>query len=450
MKRPIRALCALALALLLLGGLTPIARAVDTRSGESVVIGAGEVIDDDLMLFASNVVFNGTVNGNLIAFGTRVEINGTVNGNVMAAGQAVTLNGAVRDSVYVAGQSLMMGSKAAIGRNASVGGFGLQVDAGSAIARDLQFGGYQALLNGTIGRDLRFAGGALELCGKVGRDIVADVGEPGAANTPPVYMGPYMPTMVNPGLRIAPTAVIGGKLAYSSPVEQAGAIMSAPTGGVSFRLQPRAADRPQAAPDTRANYIWGRARELMTLLVLALLAAWLAPTVLAKASEQAQARPLQAAGWGLVMLIGGFMLAIFAGIALIVVGIVAASLTFGGLANPVFGTGFMILGLAFSLFLMLIAFGSKLVCAHLIGRVVLRPFNLPLAAHRLWPLLVGVVTYVLLASIPLLDVAVSIIVTLVGLGAMWYVYKDRRNLLTPTPQAAAPLAMPGTPKPVMG
>lgn len=449
MKGPIKALCAIAIALLLLGGLTPVARAVESRTGDNVVIGAGEVIDDDLMLFANSVVFNGTVNGNLIAAGTRVEINGTVNGTVMAAGQSLALNGAVRDSVYLAGQSVSMGAKAAIGRNASIGAFGLQADAGSAIARDLLFGGYQALLNGTVGRDVRFGGAALDVNGNVGRNVVADVSEPGTAAAP-VYMGPYMPAATSPGLRIAPSAVIGGKLTYSSSVEQAGAIKSTPAGGVAFQYQPSTSNQPQQAQDATANFLWGRGRELLTLLLLALLTAWLAPLLLAKASAQAQSRPVQAAGWGLVMLIGGFVLALVAGIVLIIAGIVAGWLTLGGLVNPVFGTGFMSLGLAFSLFLMLIAFGSKLVCGHAIGQLLLRPFNRPLAEHRLWPLLLGVVVYVVVASIPLLDVLASMVVTLVGLGAMWYVWKDRRNLLAPAPQAAPPPAVPGTPTPVMG
>jgi len=45
------------------------ARAFDGRSGEKVVIEAGEVIEDDLYVTANEFVLDGTVKGDLIAFG---------------------------------------------------------------------------------------------------------------------------------------------------------------------------------------------------------------------------------------------------------------------------------------------------------------------------------------------------------------------------------------------
>jgi len=39
--------------------------AADLRSGDTVTIGSGEVIDDDLYIAAANTIIDGTVNGDI-------------------------------------------------------------------------------------------------------------------------------------------------------------------------------------------------------------------------------------------------------------------------------------------------------------------------------------------------------------------------------------------------
>jgi hypothetical protein len=447
MKHPVRFIVAIALALLLLGGLTPAARAFDIRTNDNIVIGTNEVIDDDLLIAGNSALVNGTVNGNLISSSSRLEINGVVNGTVLAAGQNLIINGTVRDSVYAAGASLVLGAKSSVGRNVAFGGFGVQTDSGSVVGRDLLVGGYQLVFNGQVARDLRFGGGALELNGKVGRDVRADVSSPDSANTPTyVTQWSFMPTPIPAGLRISSGATIGGRLSYTSPVDQSRSIAMSPQGGVQFQMT---AEPGRRVPGV-ADFIWGRTQELLSLLVLGVLAAWLIPQWLSHASANAQSRPLQSFGWGLVWLIGGFLLAIGVGIAIIVLGVIVGAVTLGGLSNPFFGLAFTLLALAFGVFLLMIAFGAKLVCAHLIGRLMLRPFNVPLSEHRLAPLMLGIVVYVLVASIPWVDSAIVLVVTLVGLGAIWYTFRSKggvmpASLVTPP----APL-IPSTPRPMMG
>ena len=63
--------------------------AVETRSGDSVVIGPDEVVDDDLYVTANNVVIDGTIRGDLVAFGQSITVDGTVEGDLIAAGRSV-------------------------------------------------------------------------------------------------------------------------------------------------------------------------------------------------------------------------------------------------------------------------------------------------------------------------------------------------------------------------
>jgi len=98
MKRTSKVLTGLALiALLTLTIATP-ARAFDARTGEDVVIAAGEVIEDDLYVSAATFTLDGTVKGDLAV-----------------AAQTITINGAVMDDVRIAGATLFVGEGASIG-----------------------------------------------------------------------------------------------------------------------------------------------------------------------------------------------------------------------------------------------------------------------------------------------------------------------------------------------
>jgi hypothetical protein len=341
----------------------------------------------------------------------------------------------------------VLGGKASVGRNVAFAGFGAQADAGSKVGRDLVAAAYQLVLNGEVTRDLRFGGGAMELNGKVGRDVVTEIEAPGTANTPPfVPSFGNMPAPIPAGLRVAPSAVIGGKMKYTSPVNQSNTIRSAPTGGVVFEQRIPESTGARREP-TAMDFVWGRVQEFMSLLLLGLLAAWIAPQWLSRASAALQARPLNSAAWGLAWLIGGFVLAVGIAIAIILVAIVIGAISLGGLTAPFVGLSFSGLALAFGVFLLAVAFGAKLVCAHLFGRVIVHAVNPAMADHRYVPLLLGIVVYVLIASIPFVDWLVVLAVTIVGLGAIWNML--RGGGAAPAALAAPPPVVPSMPRPVM-
>lgn len=430
---------AIGMALALAGGLAGSAlalneaegAAVEIRGGDTVTIAKEEVVDDDLFISAGSVVVDGTVNGDLFVTGGQAEINGVVNGSLAFGGQSLTLNGQVAGSVYAGGASVTLGPQASVGRNVYFGGFSLEAESGSVIGRDVLMGGYQALLGGEVGRDVRAGLGALQLEGTVGGDVAVDVGEPGGdGQAPPsFFVFPGMPAAVAPGMRIGPEASIGGKLTYTSPVVQAEAIQSLPAGGVVYQT-PRPGERPEADGGSIVirvgRWVWARARELITLLVLGALAVWKLPTLLNSVIEQARTRPLPAAGWGLLAVIVGYVGAGVLALVTVLLALAFGVIALGGLAGSVFGVGFSSLGLAFTIFSLLVSYGSKLVIAFLVGRLVLQRLAPQSADHKVWPLLTGVALYVLIRSIPLLGWLVGVAATLVGLGAMWLMFRGWR------------------------
>ena len=140
--------------------------ATDFRGGDRIVIGAEEVIDDDLFVAGDSVELNGTVKGDLFAVGREVIINGDVEGSIFLAGQNLEANGEA-GSLYSAGYSLSLGPEAELARNLHFNGFSLTTEAGSSMGRSLYANGYQVILNGDVANDVVTNSGALEINGTV-------------------------------------------------------------------------------------------------------------------------------------------------------------------------------------------------------------------------------------------------------------------------------------------
>ncbi|MBN2550081.1 MAG: polymer-forming cytoskeletal protein [Anaerolineales bacterium] len=433
------------LTLLLALTLTGAASAVEfTHDGN---VPAGTTIDDDLFISADKItvdgtvngdlflnsnqaVVNGTVNGNLIVNSALLTINGVVNGSLIYAGQSAQIQGEINGTMYSAGASVHLLAGSHIQRNLFFAGMSLQTDPESVIGRDLATTGYQLIHKGLIGRDAAVEMSAVEIEGSVGRNVTAIVDEPETTTEPNFFLlffeGTDAPPIILPGLRVQASAQIGGKLTYTSPIEQSSAILSAPGGGIEFtQKQPQVGKTQVSLQKQTSLWFLARVRELITLLILGSLVVLFAPGALRQASKQLGERPLHSFGWGFVCLIGGLAIALVSVFIILIVGILLTVVSLGALSQAVFGMGFSGLGFAFAAFMLLVNQGSKLVVAYMVGKWLLARFSPAYAEHRWWPLIVGVVIYVMLAGIPIAGWLVSLVAILSGLGAIWLLYYHR-------------------------
>lgn len=414
-----------------------------TSTGQAVefvdgnTIEAGEVINDDVFISGETVVIAGTVNGDLFAAGANVLVNGVVNGSLFVGAQSASINGSVSGSLYFAGSSLDLDSETQIGRNLYFAGFALQTQPGSSIGRDLLLGGYQAILAGVVGRDLQAGAVALELNGKVEGDVNVAVGKTGTINVGPLFLPPGAPAMVNPGLRIGEDAQIGGKLTYTSQEEQSGAILSIPGAGVVYQTPiPSEGVQGGRTPKTDielriGRWILARMREFVTLLVLGGLAIWLLPVMLGRWSERLAREPLPAAAWGLISVLLGYAGAVVLGLLIFSLGLILGVITLGGLARSIFGVGLSGLGLVFAVFTFLVSYGSKLIVAFLVGTIVIRQIAPQALGKPIWSMLVGILIYIFLRSIPLVGWIFGLLATLLGFGAIFLVLRDNFPMRVP-------------------
>jgi hypothetical protein len=451
---PFRMLLVFGLVLTLAAAGVQTARAMEIDNDGQV--GADEIVNDDLFLtdenvtmagtvngtliaMGSNVVVSGTVNGDLIAFGSTVTVTGTVKGNVFTAGGDVQVDGPVENSLFFGGNALSLGPQSVIGNNLYAAGFSVELQSGARIVRDASVGSYQVLLGGEVGRDVRAGVGAFELTGKVGRNVIIEVGDPGEDSQDFEFLGTlpfgHVRRILPAGLHIESAAVIGGRLEYSSGVDQTAGIHATPEGGVEYRYRPpQEHTRGRTVTESRfrkadvvgmvSGYIFNVIRSFLTLVLLGALAVWLIPSLLTRTAGVLRAQPLPALGWGFLVLVVGLIALAIAAMGVLMLGIAIGVVTLFGLMAAIFGIGFSAVGLSGAVFVAVAQYGSKLVVALLLGDWILRLFRKDYSASAFWPLLLGITLLVLVEAVPILGWMTGVFVICFGFGAIWLVFRD--------------------------
>lgn len=402
---------------------------------EDGLVGKDEIIDDDLFIAAEIVTIDGTVNGDVFAGGGAVIINGIINGSLFTGAQTIILDGEINGSVYGGSSTLTLKESSTIARNLYYGGFNLNAEPGSSIQRDLLVGAYQVLLSGDVGRDVRAGAGALEINGSIGGDVLAEVGSPDEDQMPPFWGSPPgVDTIVPMGLRVSQDAEIMGKLHYKSAQNMDESILIHPGAGVEYEFIPPESDQTEIGNGRRVGtaavvgrWIFKQAQAFATLLLLGGLAVWLLPDLLRKTGARVEKETLSAAGWGLVTILIVYSGAVLAAGLVLSGAVFFGVITLGGLAKTILAVGFSSLGLSLAIFGLLVTYLSKLVVCFITGKLILEK-TAPEAAETLaWPLVLGIIIYILLRAVPFFGWWVGILVTLVGTGAVWLVLRDSQK-----------------------
>ena len=127
------------------------------RSGDQVVVPAGETIEGDLYASGGLVRVEGRVEGDLLAAAGQVQVAGRVTGDVMAAGGSIDISGRVGGDVRAAGGQLTISG---------------------SVTEDLFAAGGQVTLasSGEVGEDLVFGTGQMTLDGAVAGDVLGSAG----------------------------------------------------------------------------------------------------------------------------------------------------------------------------------------------------------------------------------------------------------------------------------
>lgn len=378
-------------------GLTQNALAQGIDYGSEVP--SGETVENDIILTGDTITLDGTVVGDVIAVGSNVIVNGTVEGSLITLGRFLTINGQVNGTTYALGRELTLDESANLDRNLYFLGFNLETLEGSQIGRDLLALTLGALMNGEVGGDVRAISGVniiKVISEMVGREIS--------------------------GLPIQSPGKLVDLENQQYQVKYAGVFpLAKHLAGISLQ---------SGAIDSQRLGEWAleRGRELVTLFVFGLLGIWLFPRQINRAVEVFHAKWLRSLGIGLLAIVVFFNVIIvtFMMAALIIaVGYGLGAITFWDLAWVVWGVGLACLGLAFALIWLFVIYGTKIIVAYVVGRLLLDRLAPKATRYKVVPLLLGLILYVILHGIPILGWVVAILATAIGLGISWLVWRNR-------------------------
>jgi hypothetical protein len=393
------------------------ASAAEIITGDpNVVIEEGEVIEDDLFVSGALVEMNGTVRGDLFMTGQELVLNGEVEGTVFFGGQIIRVNGEVDGSVFAGGYVMTLGPEANIERSLYFGGFSLELEEGSYIARSLYTGNYQTILDGQVERDVTAGAGAFELSGTVGGDVKVDLGEIEEDTDPTemMWMG-FVPggvRVVPPGFRQADDADVGGEVSYTVrkvKVEGLEVTPPEPERVVRFVI---------------AGWLRQRIGEFLALLIVGALLLRFFPALLLRSGAYLQDRPLPSAGYGCLATLA-FIIGVPLALGLVFLAAILGGLvTLGSLFSDVLGLGGATIGLVIAAFMITVSLLTKAVVSFLVGKKILDQLTKG-AREGYWydvgALAIGLLIYEILRAIPLgFGWLVGVIVTLVGLGAIYF------------------------------
>jgi cytoskeletal protein CcmA (bactofilin family) len=392
MKHPNRLLISAAASIAVLAILTGVALAKGAlseklRTGNTVTIAAGETVSNDLYAFAGTVRVDGTIDGDLVASGGLVDVTGTVTGDVLAAGGSVNITGTVGGDARIAGGTLTVGG---------------------AIKEDLLATGGQLTVtsSGTVGEDLIAGTGQLTIDGAVAGNVLARTGTYSKAGT------------------------IGGTEDVTL------------TGRDGQPVQP---GQPGATP-TATQQVIDAVRHFLVVVLIGAVLIWFAPRAYARMKAALQERPLPAAGWGIVAILGFVVLLIVVLIAMILLAIALGLLGFSDLVGiDILGGIVAILG-ASLVFAVVAGYVADALVGVVLASLVMRGEN-PSRWRELAVLAVGAAVVVLLSSLPIVGPWIKLVVILLGLGAVLIAWMRPRRTDTVAPGGwVQPPATPQTPQ----
>jgi hypothetical protein len=380
--------------ILLLLGVTQVVRAEGIILGDRVA--DGEEIAGDVILNGNDVRLSGVVDGDAFVVGRTVIIDGRVNGSLFVFGDKVVINGEVGGSVYIGSVSVQVGATAVLNRSLYYLGLNLLTERGSTIARDLYALTFGARLGGSVGRDTQAVIGLIEVVR-------------------------FVLNMLN-------------RVTTSQPVSflEPGLTIDTRGRGTMYRVQAQAEPvNPQFA--ALGDWFVRNGRLLINYLVVGIMALWLRPAWLQKWSGQVGKRPWPTVGSGLAAYIIGFVGSLILLTVFFAGGAGLGLMTLWGLAFTWWGISLSSLSLGFWIFILFVSYLSKVIVAYWFGGWLLnRAFPDTDAPRRFGPLFVGLILFVLLASIPYAGWALSMIVTFFGLGAVASAYLEIRIRRTGT------------------
>jgi hypothetical protein len=200
------------------------------------------------------------------------------------------------------------------------------------------------------------------------------------------------------------------------------------------------------------NWFLGRLRSLVVLLMFCMLASWVIPGKITRASGMLSKKPLQSLGTGLI----GVLISFNAILAALLVAAIFTAVGFWLVFATIWEVGIFVwvAGLSLAMIFILavclfVFYATKAIVAYTLACLILKRDTWKRAWIQYLALLLGLTIYVLLAGLPYAGWVIGILVTALGFGSAWLDYRAQREQqkLPDLPPAAiqkkSPVTKPG-------
>ena len=383
----------LPLVMALLGIVFSFALPISVQAGKELSINEipeGFVIDEDIFLIGEKPSIEGTVNGDVFVIGSDVMIDGEVNGSIFALAEKINLQGKVSGNLYVAAVEVNQPTQGKIERSLYALSLSLIMEEGSSIDRDLNIVTMSAKLKGKISGKTSAIIGPWEIF-KVLRNYF---------NQNIVGFNPNQIILVEKESEVIP--IKAGIPHMASIIEK----------------------ENKEDSSQFLEYLQGVMKSFINFIVVGGIIFWIFPRQFKGCSQKAQDAPLASAGYGILVLINSYLVPVVSLFLVLGLFISLLWLSLPSLAWTFFGLGFGVLITLFTILQIAITFISKSIIAYLLGSFILSKTAPGVMKYTFLRLLLGLLIYVPIASIPYLGFVVGLVTTLIGLGAIWL---ERKN-----------------------
>jgi cytoskeletal protein CcmA (bactofilin family) len=358
-------LCLFALLLLLTA-----VSALEIREGDEIRI--EDKLNESLYAAGGAISVDAEVSGDITAFGGSISVNSPVGEDIMTCGGEISINSAVGGEAHVCGGNVNINSN--IGGDLFSGGGNINVN--GDVDGDIRVMGGNINLNGATGDILALAGN-VNLNGPVGGDIAVTAGE---VKINGVVEGDVV--VESDKLKLGKNALIKGNLNYTSKEAE---FREDQVQGLIFKGEVK-----KIVPSYMNKVFW-KIFGGLTLLLFGIIIVLLMPNLSNKLSDSIKKEFWKNLLFGLL--------------ALIVIPIAAILIAFTLIGIPI--TIILILLYVLAIFI------APIFAALLVGKLILKKQK-----NLILPVVVGIVIYAVLVSIPILGGLVKFVAVLLGLGAM--------------------------------
>ncbi len=439
---------------------------------------AGTVVQADVFLIGNNVVIDGTVAGDVLALGNNIRINGTIEGSLVAIAQTIRITGDIKGTAYTTGIAIELGSGATLDRNLYYGGLSFAMRKESLVNRDLSAFSLGGTMIGQINGNVKAVIGPYEILKLIFDAFKVNVqlpgmiyDEPELPEATPESLPPAQPTLQPTSSIISPSSLLPGHRLTALQVGTPDPITQALIPTKNILINPTTAPTKAIGPATTpsvmqpanssdsvidwqqvGNWFLGRLRSLLVLLTFCLLAYWVIPGNITRASGMLIRKPLHSLGTGLI----GSLISFNAILAAILVAAIFTAFGFWlvfatvwELGIFVWATGLSLVVLFIILVCLLVFYVTKAIVAYTLTFLILKKVPLKKTWMKFLALLLGLIIYVLLAGLPYAGWVIGILATAFGFGSAWLDYREKReqqkhqNLPPSTEGKKSPVTKPG-------